>query len=80
MVLGAGVDVMTGTPILGCFEDLRDRLTTGAKIALLVGMEVMLDREKLKELECTVEFDVLVLREVPTWLEPPLLKPRISYT
>ena len=71
---------MTGTPILGCLEDLRDRLTTGAKIALLVGMEVMLDREKLKELECTVELElvaVVLLRDEVTWL---WLKPRISYT
>ena len=78
MVRGAGVDVITGTPILGCLEDLKDRLTTGATgIALFVGMEEMLERlcEKLKELECTVEFEPLVLRE---WWWPT--EPRISYT
>ena len=54
--LGAGVEVITGTPILGCFEDLMERLTAGTGMALFVGMDEMLDRlcEKLKELECTL--------------------------
>ena len=59
--LGAGVEVITGTPILGCFEDLMERLTAGTGMALFVGMDEMLDRlcEKLKELECTVGLPLL---------------------
>ena len=71
ILLGAGVEVITGTPILGCFEDLIERLTAGTGMALFVGMDEMLDRlcEKLKELECTVG---------PEKPETALLLPRIS--